>query len=1458
MKLAAMLALATQHSKLKLLDRAEPKLPVEEIHSLSEHCEDEEDEDAARVPPLKCTPALAFNDFSTQVMGILRQLQAHKASFVAELDAEHLVSFGKIFQKVPLSDGQIWAREGEEAETLALLLYGELSLDEFSGPSGRLHPGQIIGDMELCQASNGSNIRAATVSSVGDSMLAEVKFEEFSRFVEGLGPKLARSFSKHLADSVLQRVKQNDDRAEKMDRHRLKNIGTRRRFAFSAPCQVVEDDLAAALERVESGTIGRTTSSSQEPREDRLSHSIAKLANQTHRKADVESHLRVLEKPFDKLRLLSTMDKELATKIKFGFHVVQFKEGDIIHSGGEALEAFYIQISGEMGVYAPDKEEKEVALGFSRPTSAMSTQSEVSGPEFPTANLSSVVSGKGKDEQNPINAVMSPKMHALDSPVAKGNYSPDSVRPHRKRQGNSPNARRKVSPHAEEGHGSLMSWLPNGKTESKMESPMQTRSMMIDFGSPISRANGGLQYRSPADMTTTNLKSVAASNAGKVDMSNTLKASSVADAFKSAAGVKPPNKPPSPTISFGKANPVHIYVPSVLKPIPSLRQLWGEHKALFPVRKKVKKKREGAGGVSRLLLNMRMRGDAHGWFGECGLLTPLPTEFTYCAGTDVTCLAISHHQFNQIRLQHEQAQASLLGSLVEAQPFARLMTSMTICNLVDASTIVNYKDGEEISSETVGASDECYIVVKGKAGQIKATRLEGVGVSTHLLKGEWEKAGMKVVKELDVGHMFAEHALEEPRPDMDFQKLRLTPTIIALGPCSCLTISRQVFKNVAGPYEQYLHQLRTMRRTSVASARGSSRGSMTSISRAASQNLLDVNATASRRGSTVSRRSSNSRRDSFDSPQGSPNRTRGGADAQERTYGSTSPVKTQRRRSIEDHPRPGPISEDDIATSFASYNPIDRFGSTNKTKEVSPGKATRTKSNPTGKYVSSRAKKGAALQAEPIAGRRAKGQSVTERHTSSEDDFASGAPARTKSTDTRAAKQRFLSDDSPRAGASHHLHRRGRGEDTLTVASRRGQLDAGISLGVTHVLGGVVSEVCASIEVAAEETANADEKKRLVAVKAVLGGVVANVAWQVGAQWAVGAASASEDEGEGMAIGSRGSAMPGEGHRMYTPGGSLLARPQSQHDLPRFKSPGGNMLSGPRSPQVMSLGPETNPELVSKLFMRLEEEEDRAQRDRSDILEMPSEGSEDEEEDEDYGRTPDLCSPVRGKKAGRGGRDGVELGAHSHGGKFAKTGGKTKLPEVKGSRRSKSVDLLNQTVRMGESPAGKGPVWLPAERVKGFAGREHMEVPSKKRRGVVATKGALSDSPYAPSPTRHPLDPTSMSPALPQGGKISTANVKSALDWELYRTYGLPGPGSYECTGKVMGSIDREPGITLSKGKRQSTLDTVMRLAGRLPGDVLCIPAPLAYLVSRFYSEQAYPGRSASRDGRATARVQRL
>lgn len=59
----------------------------------------------------------------------------------------------------------------------------------------------------------------------------------------------------------------------------------------------------------------------------------------------MESHLRVLEKPFDKLRyrfrppsapgvrgtdvtfratrLLSTMDKELATKIKFGFHVVQ-------------------------------------------------------------------------------------------------------------------------------------------------------------------------------------------------------------------------------------------------------------------------------------------------------------------------------------------------------------------------------------------------------------------------------------------------------------------------------------------------------------------------------------------------------------------------------------------------------------------------------------------------------------------------------------------------------------------------------------------------------------------------------------------------------------------------------------------------------------------------------------------------------------------------------------------------------------------------------------------------------------------------------------------------------------------------------------------------------------------------------------------------------------------------------
>lgn len=37
-------------------------------------------------------------------------------------------------------------------------------------------------------------------------------------------------------------------------------------------------------------------------------------------------------------------------------------------------------------------------------------------------------------------------------------------------------------------------------------------------------------------------------------------------------------QPPSPTISFGKANPVHIYVPSVLKPIPSLRQV---HCAVF-------------------------------------------------------------------------------------------------------------------------------------------------------------------------------------------------------------------------------------------------------------------------------------------------------------------------------------------------------------------------------------------------------------------------------------------------------------------------------------------------------------------------------------------------------------------------------------------------------------------------------------------------------------------------------------------------------------------------------------------------------------------------------------------------------------------------------------------------------------------------------------------------------------
>jgi len=58
------------------------------------------------------------------------------------------------------------------------------------------------------------------VSAVLASNVAEIAYDDFSNFVEGLGSRQAKKISKSLASTVLDRFVQNEQRADYEDRER--------------------------------------------------------------------------------------------------------------------------------------------------------------------------------------------------------------------------------------------------------------------------------------------------------------------------------------------------------------------------------------------------------------------------------------------------------------------------------------------------------------------------------------------------------------------------------------------------------------------------------------------------------------------------------------------------------------------------------------------------------------------------------------------------------------------------------------------------------------------------------------------------------------------------------------------------------------------------------------------------------------------------------------------------------------------------------------------------------------------------------------------------------------------------------------------------------------------------------------------------------------------------------------
>lgn len=89
-----------------------------------------------------------------------------------------------------------------------------------------LEAGAIVGEMELCNTSR-AEMRQYTVVAKEETTVAKILYEDFTSFVEGLGPRAAKRCSRHFAEYVLAKVVEAEDRVVVEDRHRCVIICTR-------------------------------------------------------------------------------------------------------------------------------------------------------------------------------------------------------------------------------------------------------------------------------------------------------------------------------------------------------------------------------------------------------------------------------------------------------------------------------------------------------------------------------------------------------------------------------------------------------------------------------------------------------------------------------------------------------------------------------------------------------------------------------------------------------------------------------------------------------------------------------------------------------------------------------------------------------------------------------------------------------------------------------------------------------------------------------------------------------------------------------------------------------------------------------------------------------------------------------------------------------------------------------
>ena len=282
-------------------------------------------------------PAEEASDFTAMTTSVVKQLSRVPASFVSLLHDRQTAHLAATCTRVDVPEGQVLYREGDVADSLGIVLSGRLELILGVAPLLHCVVGDLVGEIELCRPflRHGENVRRHTLVARENSVIANISFEGFERFVESLGPRPAKRLSRHLADYVLGKVAREEEEAAQVDRSRLETVGVTRRMAVSAPC-------CADLRwnpKIDDSADGKVSFYFEKP----LSHEVQQPPLVT----------AAIERVIACIPMLAEMDSEVKKKVIESFLVTCKKSGQSIIDRGQRHEYFGIVFQGQCGCYEP-------------------------------------------------------------------------------------------------------------------------------------------------------------------------------------------------------------------------------------------------------------------------------------------------------------------------------------------------------------------------------------------------------------------------------------------------------------------------------------------------------------------------------------------------------------------------------------------------------------------------------------------------------------------------------------------------------------------------------------------------------------------------------------------------------------------------------------------------------------------------------------------------------------------------------------------------------------------------------------------------------------------------------------------------------------------------------------------------------------------------------------------------